>query len=186
MVERRQTGGQREISQSASDRSPTLCDLIRICQMKLTTMCNPGRTQGCFPTTDQGLAYRDRKEEIRFSDVVVVKEIDCSGAEVIGINNPSPERYRDTELVFFIEFAMERNEPQIVSLRKLQQRAGSSDERRRLIVVTIEGSKGPVQMRNIQCSTDTRADRALHHTAAEMGGAHSSHQGQPRRDFESV
>src|SRR5215469_3340854 len=186
MIERRQAGRQREISQSASDRSTALCDLIGIRQMKLTTMCNPGRTQGYFPAPYQGLAYRDRKEEIRFADVIVVKEIDCPGAEVVGINNPSPERYRDTELVFFIEFSMERNESQIVSLRKLQQRAGSSDERRCLIVVTKEGSKCPVQMRNIQCSTDTGANRALHHTAAEMGGAHSSHQGQPRRDFESV
>src|SRR5215469_916659 len=115
MIERRQTGGQREISQSPGDCSTAFCDLIRICQMKLTTMCNPGRTQGYFPTTYQGLAYRDRKEEIRFADVIVVKEIDCPGAEVIGINDPRPERYRDPELVFFIKLPMKRNESQIVS-----------------------------------------------------------------------
>src|SRR5215469_7432147 len=112
--------------------------------MNLTTMCNAGRTQGYFPAPYHGFAYRDRKEEIRFTDVVVVKEIDSPGAEVVGINDPPPERYSDTELVFFIELAMERNEPQIVSLRKLQQGAGSSDQRRGLIVVPVEGAESPV------------------------------------------
>ena len=76
--------------------------------------------------------------------------------------------------------------PKLVGGRKLDQRAGSGDQRRGLVVVAVEGAEGPVQMRNSERCAEARADGIFGNASGEMRGANSGHQRQPGSDLEFV
>ena len=109
--------------------------------MKLAAMRDARRAQRELPAANHGLVDRDGEEEIRFADVVVVEEIYDVGAEGVGVEHPSAIRDGDAELMLFVALAVQRNESQIVGVGKLQQRTGRGDERRRLVVVAVEGAE---------------------------------------------
>src|ERR1700690_2063292 len=136
-------------------------------------MGDAGRAQRGFPAADYRLAYGDGKEEVGFADIVVVEEIDYVGAEVVGVENPSAVGDGYAELMFFVALAVERDEPQAVGVGKLQQRAGGGDERRRLVVVSVEGAEGPFEMGHGERGAEARADGAFGNAARETGGPHA-------------
>ena len=144
------------------------------------------RTQRQLPAANQRRLNGDGKEEIRFADVVVVKKVHDPGAEGIGIEHPAAIRNGDAELIFFIALAMQRNKSQCCWLGKLQQRTGGGDQRRRLVVVSVEAAQSPVETRNSEGRAEARTDCALGNAAAEARGTHSHRQRQPGRDLEFV
>ena len=129
--------------------------------MNLAAMGDARRAQRGFPSADHGLANGDGKKEIGFADIVVVEEIHDVGAEVIGVEDPSAKGDGHAELMLFVALAVERNESQIVGIGKMQQRPGSGDQRRRLIIVAIESAESPVEMRNVERGAEARADGIL-------------------------
>lgn len=91
----------------------------------------------------------------------MVEKIYHVRAEVIGVNNPSVEGDGDAELMLFVAFSVKRNESQIVRIGEFNQRAGRCNQRRRLIVVAVERSEGPVETRKVQRDTEAGTDRAF-------------------------
>jgi len=88
--------------------------------MNLPTMRNPRRTQRDLPTTDQSLTDSNRKEEIRFPNIVVIEEIYHVSLEVIGIECPAAKWNGDPKLMLFITLAVQGNESQVVGVGELQ------------------------------------------------------------------
>src|ERR1035441_4112768 len=125
-----------------------------------------------FPAANKGLVDGERKEEVGISKGVVVEEIISAGAEGVGVERPSAKRDGDAELMLFVALAMERNESATTCRAQISQRPGSGEQRRRLIVVTVEGAEGPAKSGNGDRSAKARTDGALRDTAAEIGRAH--------------
>ena len=131
-------------------------------------MRDAGRTQREFPSANQGLGNGDGKENIRRSDVVVVEEIRDVGLEVIGVEYPSAVRDGNAELMFFVALAGQRDETQLLSLDITDQgRSGNGLDRRRLIVMSIEGAECPPKLGDGDSGAEARADGGL----VTVGGA---------------
>src|SRR6202790_3849266 len=116
----------------------------------------------------------------------MVEEIVGAGFENVGGEHPSAIRDGDSELMLFVALSLKREEPTTVRSTKLLQRAPNCEERRRLIVVAVEGAEGPIQAGDIQRCAETRTDGVLRHSAAEVRGAHSRGKRQPGHWFEFV
>ena len=78
--------------------------------MNLSAMGDARRAQSKFPAPDHGLGDGDGEEEVGFSDAVVIEEIGDVGSEVVSVESPSAKGDGDPELMFFVAFAVERDE----------------------------------------------------------------------------
>ena len=116
----------------------------------------------------------------------MVKEIASVGLEIVGVEHPPAIGNGDSELMLFVALSLKREEPTTVRSTKLLQRASDCEERRRLVVVAVEGAEGPIQEGDIQRCAETRTDGVLRHSAAEVRGAHSRGKRQPGNWFEFV
>ena len=104
----------------------------------------------------------DGKEDVGCPDVVVVEKIGDVGLKVIGIENPSAVRDGDAELMFFVAFTVQRDEAQALLSGVLEKsRAGNGLDRRRLVVVSVEGAECPANFRNGDGGAEARADGGL-------------------------
>ena len=149
------------------------------------------RAEREFPAANHGLGNGDREKDTRSADVVVVEEIPHVGAEVVGIEHPTAQRNADAELMLFVEFAVQWNESKALALREIdQRRTGSGFERRRLIVVAVEGAKGPAETRNRERRAEARADRgfgdSIRIVAGEARRPHSRGESHPRKGLKFV
>ena len=84
--------------------------------MDLSAIGDAWRAESEFPSANDCLGDGDGEEEVGLADVVMIEEIHDVGAEVIGVENPAVIGDGDSELVFFIALAVERNESQAVGL----------------------------------------------------------------------
>src|ERR1700674_1063419 len=116
----------------------------------------------------------------------MVEEIVGVGFEIVRIENPTAIGNGDSELMLFVALSLKGEETTIVHRAKLLQGTSNCEERRRLVVVAVEGAEGPIQAGDIQRCAETRTDRVLRHSAAEMRGAHPRGKRQPGNWFEFV
>src|SRR4030081_3448045 len=116
----------------------------------------------------------------------MVEEIVGAGFEIVGVEHPPAIRDGDSELMLFVALSLKREEPTTVRSTKLLQRASNCEERRRLVVVAVEGAESPIQAGDIQRCAETRTDGVPRHPAAEGRGAHSRCKRQPVNWFEFV
>ena len=174
-----------EIGQPSRDGAAAVDNLVGIGKVKLGAMSDARGMQREFPAADQGLFNREGKEKVGFSDGVVVEEIPGAGAEGVGVERPSAKGDGDTELMLFVALAIERNEFATICRAQLLQRSGGSKQRRRLIVVTVEGAEGPAKTGDRDRCTEARADGVLRNTAAgKICGADAGGKSQPGERFE--
>src|SRR3984957_11342908 len=144
------------IRQPSSDCPPAISNLIGGCEINLSAMRNARRAQRKFPSSNERLLNRQRKEKIRLSDHVVVEEVIDARAERVGIERPSTKRHGDAKLKFFVALAMQRDELASILRAKLLQSSGGGQQRRRLIVMSVESAERPAQPRNRNRSAKTR------------------------------
>src|SRR4029077_133438 len=116
----------------------------------------------------------------------MVKEIVRVGLEIVRVENPTTIGNGDSKLMLFVALSLKGEETTIVRGAKLLQRAPDCEERRRLVVVAVEGAERPIQAGDIQRSAKTRSDGVLGHPAAEVRGAHARGKRQPGNWFEFV
>src|SRR5712691_5418807 len=76
------------------------------------------------------------------------KKFRTRGAESVGIERPSAEGNGHAELMFFVTLAEERDEFATICRAQLRQRTGSGEQRRGLIIVSVESTEGPAQSRS--------------------------------------
>ena len=126
--------------------------------MKLGMVGDARRAQRELPSANQGSGIGEGKENVGSSDVVVVEKIGDIGFEVIGVEDPSAVRDGDAELMLFIAFTVERQELAAGGLTERLYGAGNGFDRRRLIVVTVEGAECPTEFRNGGSGAEAWAD----------------------------
>ena len=102
MIERTESGREREIGEATCDRAAALGDLVGVGEVKLNPARETGRAQREFPSSNQGLGNGNGEEDVGRSDIVVVQKIGDVGLEVIGVEDPSAVRDGDAELMFFV------------------------------------------------------------------------------------
>src|SRR6201999_2417343 len=132
--------------------------LIRIRQVNLGSVRNRRRTQGQFPAANNGFLNRQRKENIRLADVIVIEEVVSDSLKVVGIDRPSAIRNRYPELMLLITFTVQGNESQIIHVDESQQRSSSRQQWRRLVVLSIDCSEAPPPLRYHDRCAKSRAD----------------------------
>src|SRR4029077_7385439 len=129
---------EREVGEAAIDVTEPEGQLVRIGQIKLGAMMDAGRAKRKLPPADPRTLDGDREKDVRVVEVVVIEEIFCAGQEIVGVEGPSMERNGDHILLFFIPFAVQRNETQIAIGGLLQERARNGEKRRGLIKVAVK------------------------------------------------
>src|ERR1700737_3203842 len=102
-------------------------------------MGNAGRAQGEFPTANHGLPNGNGEEKIGLANVVMVEKNYHVGAKVVGVENPPAVGNRDPKLMFLVAFPVERDESHSVRVGELQQRPGSGNKGRGLILRPMKG-----------------------------------------------
>src|SRR5947209_13126980 len=103
-------------------------------------------TQRDLPSVNYGAFDRKGEEEVGFSDDVVVEEVTCTGVKRVGVERPSTERDRDSELMFFVALAMEGDEAAAIRLAELDEWTVRGSQGRRLIVMTVKGAERPFEL----------------------------------------
>ena len=154
--------------------------------MNLRALCNSRGTQSGFPASNGGASDGDRKEQIRLTNVVVIEEICDGGAEGISVEGPPAVRDGNAKLVLFVALAVQGNESRIVGPGKLKQRARGGDQRRGLIIMTVESAECPLKMWNCERRSEARADRSFRLTTRKTSWTNSRTQGQPRRNLQFI
>src|SRR5579863_1300708 len=130
--------------------------------MKLAATPEAGRPQCEFPTLNHGGIPRDRPEDVRFSDIVMIEPIPGAGFKSIGVERPAAIGNRDAKLVLPIALATQGTESKILAVRQTEQRAGGSQQRRSLIKFAVKAAKDPVQARDSNSNANARVGRILH------------------------
>ena len=74
--------------------------------MRLAQAPESRGSNGEFPAADQGPVDRDREEDVRVPDGIVVKEIGRAGAELIDVERPASKRDRDSELALYVALSV--------------------------------------------------------------------------------
>ena len=140
--------------------------------MNLSTVGDTGRAKGKFPAANDSLGNRDGKASSG-TDAAMIEEVVSIGFEVIDVEYPSTIRNGYPELMLFIALAVKRDEPTVISGTEPKYRSGNGNQRRRLIVVAVEGPKCPVEAGNSQSGAKAGTDRVLGNSARKVGRANS-------------
>ena len=67
---------------------------------------------------DHGTGDRDWQEDVGVADRIVIEEVLRPGAEVPEVEDPAMQRQTDPELELLVALAMQRQERELVLLRK--------------------------------------------------------------------
>src|ERR1700722_10385706 len=154
--------------------------------MQLPAVPQPRRANGEFPRLNQSSVPSKRPEEIRFADVAVIEPIFGAGLESVCIESPTAKGNRYAELMFLISLAVDRSECQTLTLAQFSQWAGSRRDWRRLVIVTIESMKDPIQAGNFEGNAEARFHGVFHDIASEVRLTNAGDKREPGRNLEFV
>ena len=196
MIERSEFGRRRVIGKAAGNGATALGDLVGVGEVDLSAVGKARRAQCEFPGANQGFGNGDGKENVGRSNVVVIEKIGGLGFESIGIEDPSSVRDGNTELMFFVALAVERNDGNIVLLDVLQQRAGNGFDWRRLVIVSVESAECPAKLGDRDRGSEAWADGGFGNRLRRRGsrkvafgearGPHPGGECQPGKGVEFV
>ena len=150
-----------EIRQPTGDPATCFDDLVRIRKMNLCPVREPRRTKREFPAIDPRLVDREREEEIRFANHLVIEEIAGAGLEGVGVNRPPAKRDDDAELVFLVSLSGKRDKSAVACCAEFEERSGGRHQWRRLVKVAVEGAERPVQTGHGERGAEARTDSVL-------------------------
>ncbi len=91
----------------------------------------------------------------------MIEEIPGARFEIVEIERPAAHRNRKPELVLFVPLSVQRNEADVLALRKFEQRTGDGCQRRRLIKAAVVAAQNPVKTRDSERSANPRVRRVL-------------------------
>ena len=81
------------------------------------------RVQREFPCLNQRPGKRQRKEDVGFSDIVVIEEVGSAGLKRVYVQRPAAVRDADAELVFLVSFPVQGRKRQGLAIRKVEERS---------------------------------------------------------------
>ena len=99
---------------------------------------------------------RQRKEQARVSQRIVIEVVAALGVEMIGVQRPAAQGNGEPYLVLFVALAMKRRETEALAEGEVEQRAGHRGKWRRLVVASVETAQDPVQDRQSQRGPEAR------------------------------
>ena len=151
------------VVEASSDHAAGFGNLVRVSEVNLGTVRDARRAQRKFPSPNQRPGVGERKENIRSANIVVIEKIGDVGLEVIDVEDPSAIRDSDAKLMFFVTLASEGEELAGVGSLAAErfELPGNGFDGRRLIVVSVEGAKRPMNLGHCDGGAETRADRGF-------------------------
>src|SRR5947209_6732359 len=108
----------------------------------------------------------------------MIKVVVCARAELVKIQGPLADRYGQANLVLLISLAVQRKEgsARAGGIKNVRR---DGIQRRRLIVAAIGAAKNPVQPRDLNGDSKSRAGIVLAHQSGKMRETHTGIEGQP-------
>src|SRR5581483_791758 len=91
--------------QPPADGACPLRVLMRVCQVKAGKAADIGGSNVGFPAPDPRMIQRQRKENIRVSEHIMIEEVPGAGSEVRDVKGPSPKRNGQPKLTLFVALA---------------------------------------------------------------------------------
>src|SRR3982074_3809857 len=107
-ISRRRRGARAD--QTANDAAAAKRQLIRIREIDLGAVAEPGRAKRQLPAVDSRGLHVNRKEDVGVIQAVVVEEVGGASQKIIGIQDPAFEGNSGSELMFLVPLAMQRHE----------------------------------------------------------------------------
>src|SRR5262249_27100138 len=123
------------------------------------------RAQGRFESADPRAIDRQRNEDVRVAERVVVEEVLRIGPKRGQVGRPAVEGNGQAHLVLSVTLALERQKPEALLRGELLQRARDGRQWRRLVVATDERTYRPLSRQ-----LDRDADAGVHCSLADLSG----------------
>src|SRR6266480_2629609 len=95
------------------------------------------RAESHLEATDVHAIDREREEDVRAAEDVVIEEVARLGAEYRGVGAPAAQRHEHADLALPVALAAQRQKLESLLQRELEQRAGDRRQRRRLIGMPV-------------------------------------------------
>ena len=127
--------------------------------MELSASGDAGRVRGDFPAANAGAVDGEREENVGVAEHIVVEEVSGAGAEVGNVKGPARERNGQAEFVLFVALTAQRQETESLLSGLVEQRTVHGEQRRGLVVASIESAQNPVQTRNADGGTNAGINR---------------------------
>src|SRR5262249_16750946 len=145
--------------QAAGDSTVPLGMLVRESQAPGTAASQERRLGADLPAADAGVFKREREEDVRVPQRIVIEEVPCARTEVRNVEDPASDRYRQSEFALFVALATQRKEAAaflVVTFARTFRKefSGDREERRSLVVASIEGPRHPAQFGNAKSGPD--------------------------------
>ena len=86
-------------------------------------MHQAGRANCKLLAVDAGACDGEREENVRVADCVVIEVVGGTLAKAVHVEAPASQRNGETNLVFFVAFAFERDDPKALRDSVVEQRS---------------------------------------------------------------
>src|SRR5215467_4762665 len=126
VVQKERVRRRREVGQTSGDSALTLGSLMRIRKMELSHSPQPGRLHCQLKSPDMGPVDREREENVRVPDRVVIKEVLRCGMEVAGVYGPASYRKSHSSLPLLVSLSVQRKKADALAQRQVDQRTRHS------------------------------------------------------------
>jgi hypothetical protein len=127
-----------------------------------------------------------RGKDVGIADVIVVEEIHGASPEFVGVEKPAAKGNGHAKLMLLVALALKRQETATIEIAKLNKRARDREQRRRLIVMSVEGAKNLVEARDAKGNSSARTGGILDERAREVRLADAANQSEPGRNSKVV
>src|SRR5579864_6173446 len=128
-----------------------------------------------------------RERQVGIDDHIVVELVVRPGTEVVGTDSAAIDGNCDTHLVLLVALPAQENKTVARRVQdRLLQSVGNSIQRRRLIETAVRSSQHPLQARNLNRYTASRAGCGFRHQSCETCESYAAVDAQPLRYFELV
>src|SRR5260370_40329230 len=107
-------------------------------EIKLGAIADARRTERRLPAIDSRSLHVHREEDARVIQGIMVEKVGGASEKVVGVQDPVLKGKGDTDMVFFIALACQRQEINLLSLDGAQSRAGKRAERWGMIKVHVK------------------------------------------------
>ena len=86
----------------------------------------------------------------------------------------------------FVALALQRDEAETLVGDKIKQRSGGREQRRRLVILPVEGVHHPFHARNLDSETKPWVGGVLCQIAGSVRIPHAAHEREPRHRLEFI
>src|SRR5579864_6259197 len=177
----------RNAGQTARNPARAFRGLMRVRQMNVNLLEQLRSAHRNFRSCHPDRRDRQREKQVGIADHIVVEVVVRPGAEVVGIDSAAIDGNCDSHFVLLVALPAQENKTVARRVQdRLLQSVGNSIQRRRLIETAVRSSQHPLQARNLNRYTASRAGCGFRHQSCETCESYAAVDAQPLRYFELV